>query len=71
MQEGKKLLYRAGQLDCDLCPLKLPKRAITQDPAQHPGACPRRRPIVVRRRERKKIEMRFAHIKRIMKLGRL
>src|SRR5256886_8951398 len=56
----------------------LPKGTITQDPARHPRACPRRCPVVrgtdgfeQSRRERKKIEMRFAHLKRILKLGRL
>jgi hypothetical protein len=79
--EGKTLLYRASKLNCDVCPLKpqcCPKRPIAQDPARHP----RTSRDVARslayteafkqsRRERKKIEMRFAHLKRILKLGRL
>jgi Transposase DDE domain len=54
----------------------LPKGTIAQDPATR--ACPGRCPSFVgtdgfeqSRRERKKIEMRFAHLKRILRLDRL
>ena len=56
----------------------LSKRTIAQHPAQHPE---RARDVArsfagtagfeQSRRQRKKIEMRFAHLKRILKLGRL
>ena len=39
VREGKTLAYRASELDCDVCNLKipvLPKGAITQDPARYP-----------------------------------
>jgi hypothetical protein len=56
----------------------LSERPIAQDPARHPRArpgCCRSLAITEgfeqSRRERKKIEMRFAHLKRILKLGRL
>src|SRR5947209_6034152 len=59
----------------------LPKGSITQDPARYPCACLRRCPVVRWRRglralsasaqEDREIEMRFAQLKRILKLGRL
>jgi hypothetical protein len=54
----------------------LSERPIAQDPTRHPRTRPRRCPLLANteafgqpRRERKKIEMRFAHLKRILKLG--
>jgi hypothetical protein len=81
VHEGKTLLYRASKLDCDVCPLKPqccpkePSRKIPRD--IHERARDVARSFVgtegfeTSRRERKKIEMRFAHLKRILKLGRL
>jgi transposase len=79
---GTTLIYLARKHDCDGCKLraqccpKVPFRKIPRD--QHEAA----RDIATRsfagteafeqsRRERKKIEMRFAHLKRILRLGRL
>ena len=73
--------YRASKLDCDACSLKphccpnAPARKILR--SIHEGARDMARDIattdayVTSRRERKKVEMLFAHLKRIMKLDRL
>ena len=81
MHEGKTLLYRASKLDCDACPLKpqcCPKEASRKIPPDiHEHARDVARSYAgtdgfeQSRRERKKIEMRFAHLKRILRLGRL
>ncbi len=73
--------YRASKLDCQCCPLK--PRCCPNEPARkiprsvHEGARDMARDIakteayVTSRRERKKVEMLFAHLKRILKLDRL
>jgi len=73
--------YRASKLDCDACSLKpqccpnVPARKILR--SIHEGARDMARDIattddyVTSRRQRKKVEMLFAHLKRIMKLDRL
>jgi hypothetical protein len=73
--------YRASKLDCEGCSLKpqccpnAPARKILR--SIHEGARDMARDIaktdayVTSRRERKKIEMLFAHLKRILKLDRL
>jgi transposase len=73
--------YRASKLDCEGCALKpqccpnAPARKIPR--SIHEGARDMARDIakteayVTSRRERKKIEMLFAHLKRILKLDRL
>jgi len=73
--------YRASKMDCDACALKsrccpkAPARKVTR--SIHEGARDFARDIartdayVVSRRERKKVEMLFAHLKRILKLDRL
>ncbi len=81
MHEGKTLLYRASKLDCDVCPLKPqccpkePARKIPRDIYEHARDVARlltgTEGFEQSRRERKKIEMRFAHLKRILRLGRL
>jgi hypothetical protein len=81
VHEGKTLLYRASKLDCDVCPLKPqccpkePSRKIPRDVHEHARDVARSfagtEGFEQSRRERKKIEMRFAHLKRILKLGRL
>ncbi len=74
--------YRASKADCDACPLKphccpnMPARKILRHrPRRRPRHGPRRsttrRPIDQSRRERKKVEMLFAHLKRILRLDRL
>lgn len=81
VHEGKTLLYRASKLDCDVCPLKPrccpkePSRKIPRDIHENARDVARSfagtEPFEQSRRERKKIEMRFAHLKRILRLGRL
>ena len=73
--------YRASKLDCDACTLK--PRCCPNAPARkilrsiHEGARDMARDIaatdayVTSRRQRKKVEMLFAHLKRILKLDRL
>src|ERR1700722_9601519 len=73
--------YRASTRDCGPCPLKpsccpnTPARKVTR--SIYEGARDFARDIaktdayVTSRRERKKVEMLFAHLKRILKLGRL
>jgi hypothetical protein len=75
------LRYRAAQRDCDDCMLKpkccpnMPTRKIAR--SVHETARDKARAIAkteayaVSRRERKKVEMLFAHLKRILRLGRL
>ena len=75
--KDNSLRYRASKLDCQGCSLKpqccpnAPARKIPR--SIHEGA----RDIaitdvyVTSRRERKKVEMLFAHLKRILKLDRL
>jgi hypothetical protein len=81
VHEGKTLLYRASKLDCDICPLKPqccpkePARKVARDIHEHARDVARSltgtEGFEQSRRERKKIEMRFAHLKRILRLGRL
>jgi transposase len=78
---GTTLLYLAKKHDCDGCKLraqccpKVPFRKIPRD--RHEAARDIARSFAgteafeQSRRERKKIEMRFAHLKRILRLGRL
>ncbi|MFX9552153.1 transposase, partial [Acinetobacter baumannii] len=72
--------YRAIKRDCDACSLKpqcCPKDARKILRSIHEGARDMARDIaatdayVTSRRERKKVEMLFAHLKRILKLDRL
>ena len=73
--------YRASKLDCESCSLKpqccpnAPARKVLR--SVHEGARDLARDIagtdayVTSRRERKKVEMLFAHLKRILRLDRL
>jgi transposase len=73
--------YRAAKADCDACPMKdrcspnTPARKVTR--SIYEGARDLAREIaktdayVTSRRERKKVEMLFAHLKRILRLDRL
>ena len=75
------LRYRAVKADCEPCPLKM--RCCPKEPARkllrsiHAGVRDMARDIAktqayeVSCRNRKKVEMCFAHLKRILKLGRL
>lgn len=81
IHEGTTLLYRASKLDCDRCVLKA--RCCPKEPARKvPRSIHEHARDVARslagteafersRRDRKRIEMRFAHLKRILRLGRL
>lgn len=81
VNDGATLLYRASKKDCEHCPIKprcCPKAPSRKVPRSiHEGARDMARDItktdayVTSRRERKKVEMLFAHLKRIMKLDRL
>jgi transposase len=81
VNDGATLLYRASKLDCDQCSLKT--RCCPKEPARkiprnvHENARDVARSLAGTeafehsRRDRKRIEMRFAHLKRILRLGRL
>jgi transposase len=81
VNDGATILYRASKHDCQSCALK--DRCCPNTPARkvprsiYEGARNRARQIAtswrgpVSRRLRKKVEMLFAHLKRILKLDRL
>ncbi len=81
MPKDNLLRYRASKHDCDICPLKArccsnarPRKLLR---SIHEGARELARDIAkteayqTSRRQRKKVEMLFAHLKRILKLDRL
>jgi transposase len=80
IDQGRILPYRASMYDCGRCALK-PRcttakarkvsRDIDEDVRDHVRALANTEAFQQSRRERKKIEMRFAHMKRILKLDRL
>ena len=79
--DGGTLRYRASKRDCDTCALKLrcspntPMRQIPRDVHEDARdvarALSKTEAYEQSRRERKKVEMRFAHMKRIFRLDRL
>ena len=81
VNDGATLMYRASKYDCDVCALK--PRCCPNAPARkvprsiYEGARDMARDIgasdegYTSRKQRKKIEMLFAHLKRILKLDRL
>ena len=81
VNDGATLMYRASKYDCDPCRMR--GRCCPKEPARKvprsifEGARDMARDIaktdayVISRRERKKVEMLFAHLKRILKLDRL
>jgi len=81
VHDGRTVLYRAAQHHCDACPMKrlccpnTPHRRIPRD--IHEGSRDLARELAktdayyTSRRQRKKVEMLFAHLKRILRLGRL
>jgi transposase len=81
VNDGATLLYRASKYDCDVCALKprcCPKAPARKVPRSiYEGARDIARNIakteegLTSRRQRKKIEMLFAHLKRILRLDRL
>ncbi len=76
-----QLLYRASKLDCDACPFKMrccPKeparkipRSIYEDARDVARSLAGTEAFERSRHERKRVEMLFAHLKRILRLGRL
>ncbi|GLS44192.1 transposase [Methylobacterium brachythecii] len=81
VNDGATLLYRASKFACAPCPLKArccPNEPVRKVPRSiYEGARDMARDIArseegkTSRRERKKVEMLFAHLKRILKLDRL
>jgi len=79
--EGSTLRYRASKLDCDVCAFKMkccpntPARQIPRDlheDARDVARAPAKTEAFEQsRRNRKRVEMLFAHLKRILRLGRL
>jgi transposase len=79
--DGTTLRYRASKLDCDVCALKMkccphtPARQIPRDLHEHARdvarALAKTEAFEQSRRNRKRVEMLFAHLKRILRLGRL
>ena len=80
VDQGHIVYYRASKNDCSTCSLK-PKcttavvrkvtRDVHEDIRDHVRALATTESFQQSRRERKKVEMRFAHMKRILKLDRL
>lgn len=80
VDQGRILPYRASKNDCSICALKPQcttsvarkvSRDIDEDVRDQVRALANTEAFEVSRRERKKVEMRFAHMKRIHRLDRL
>jgi IS5 family transposase len=80
IDQGRIIYYRANQNDCSTCALKLKcttavvrklTRDLDEEVREHVRALANTVAFEQSRRERKKVEMRFAHMKRILKLDRL
>lgn len=81
VNDGATLLYIASTRDCGPCPLKSrccplsPQRKVPRDAHEEARdvarALARTEEFAQTRRDRKKVEMLFAHLKRILRLGRL
>ena len=80
IDQGRILPYRASTTDCAICALKSQcttaaarkvSRDIDEDVRDRVRALANTEAFEVSRRERKKVEMRFAHMKRIHRLDRL
>jgi len=80
-KDGTMITFRASRLDCDACALK-PRccpndvarkiaRSIYEAARDKARAIAKTEAYAVSRRERKKLEMLFAHLKRILGLGKL
>ena len=81
VMNDEQLFYRARKIDCDVCPLKM--RCCPKEPARKvPRSIYEEARDVARAlgkteafeqwcRDRKRVEMLFAHLKRILRLGRL
>ena len=76
-----QVLYRARKRDCNVCPLRMrccPKepmrkvpRSIYEEARDVARACGKTKAYAQSRHDRKKVEMLFAHLKRILRLVRL
>ena len=81
VNDGATLLYLASTHDCGQCPLKprccpgAPQRRVPRNVNEAARdvarAIARTEQFAQSRRDRKKVEMLFAHLKRILRLGRL
>jgi hypothetical protein len=80
VDQGRIVYYRANKNDCSTCSLKRKcttavvrkvTRDINEEVRDHVRALANTDAFEQSRRERKKVEMRFAHMKRILKLDRL
>jgi hypothetical protein len=81
VNDGETALYRASAHDCGRCPLKpkccpkTPERkiphSIYEEARDVARALAKTEAFEQSRRDRKRVEMLFAHLKRILKLGRL
>jgi hypothetical protein len=81
VNDGETILYRARTSDCGPCPLKskcCPKtperkipRSIYEEARDVARALAKTEAFEQSRRDRKRVEMLFAHLKRILRLGRL
>jgi transposase len=73
VHEGYKLRYRASKFDCEVCPLKMqccpkgPSREVPRDVHEYARDVTRRlmrtKAFLKSRDQRKRVEMRFAHLK--------
>ncbi len=81
VHDGNTLRYRASKLDCDVCAFKMqccphtPARQIPRDLHEDARdvarALAKTEAFEQSRRNRKRVEMLFAHLKRILRIGRL
>ena len=81
IMNGEVLAYRASKADCDACPFKTrccPKepsrkilRSLHEEARDVARALAKTEAFQQSCRERKRVEMLFAHLKRILRLGRL
>jgi len=81
VMNDEQLFYRASTLDCGVCPLKMrccPKeparkvpRSIYEEARDVARALGKTEAFEQSCRDRKRVEMLFAHLKRILRLGRL
>jgi len=81
VNDGETILYRARACDCGPCPFKprcCPKtperkipRSIYEEARDVARSLAKTKAFEQSRRDRKRVEMLFAHLKRILKLGRL
>ena len=81
VHDGRTILYRASKFDCQRCPLKqtccpnTPQRKIprdiNEDARDYARSLVDTEPYERSRRERKKVEMLFAHLKRNLRFERL